>query len=101
MNRQSERLSKHCEGDGRLLADGTSPLAVRYVLDTWCKKIATGSGTSAEIKHSDGLVWWEGMAMPMSACTLETSEGRLLRIDLFEFRSNRARFFCQGPGLIG
>jgi hypothetical protein len=93
MSLRNERLLRHCEGRGRLRADGGTDLAVRYVLDTWCETIATGSGTSAEMLRSDGFIWWEGVAFPKPACTLETDQDRY-RVNLCERRAQRARFYC-------
>lgn len=96
MSPRNEKLIAHCEGNGQLCANGEVPLAVRFILDTWCETIATGSGTCAEIQRSDGFLWWEGTSFPKPISTLETDQGRQYRVNLYEFRSQRARFYRLG-----
>ncbi|HEY1262115.1 MAG TPA: hypothetical protein VGF06_01255 [Terriglobales bacterium] len=94
MNRASQKLVEHGSGNGRLLADGEPEVPVQYVLDTWTENIPTGSGTWAEMQSRDGVIWWDGSNLPHKACTLETENGQALRVNLFELRSQRARFYC-------
>ena len=90
---RKEKLVRHYEGDGQLCWQEGSPLAVRYVLDTWSEVIATGSGTTAELVRRDGFVWWESGGAPALQCTLETGDGQF-QVALNDLRSHRARFFC-------
>jgi len=92
MIHRRERMVAHLEGNGRLLVEGQIPLSVRYFLDTWCETIPTGSGISAEMQRSDGFVWWNSAVLPDSFGVLETEDGQQLRVNLFEFKANRAHF---------
>ncbi len=94
MSQRRERMIAHQEGNGRLLSDGKTPLPVRYFLDTWCETIATGTAISAEMKRSDGFVWWNSAILPDPSGVLETEDGQQLRVNLFELKSNRA-YFCR------
>ena len=85
-------MVSHFEGNGRLLAEGKMPLSVRYFLDTWRETIAAGTGVSTEMQRSDGFVWWNSAVFPDSFAVLETEDGQQLRVNLFEFRANRAHF---------
>ena len=93
MSLRREKLVRHHEGDGQLCWQGGTPLAVRYVLDTWSEIIATGSGTTAELVRHDGFLWWESATAPALNCMLETGDGQF-QVSLNELRSQRARFFC-------
>jgi hypothetical protein len=94
MRRQSKRLIAHHEGNGRLLGGGGTTFSVRYFLDTWIERIATGTGLSAEMRCSDGFVWWNSADLPHTDGILETEDGQRIRINLIEFNANRAHFYC-------
>ena len=85
-------MVSHLEGNGRLLADGKTPLSVRYFLDTWSETIAAGTRISTEMQRSDGFVWWSSGVLPDPFGVLETEDGQQLRVNLFEFKANRAHF---------
>jgi hypothetical protein len=93
--KRREQLVDHHEGVGKLHKNGDRPVPVRYIVDTWRQSIATGSGTSSEVKRMDGVLWWEKVGpQPMSG-TLELEDGRTVGVILFDVRSNRASFHCK------
>ena len=92
--KRREQLVDHHEGVGKLHKDGDQPVPVRYIVDTWKQSIATGSGTSSELKRMDGVLWWEKVGPQPTSGILETESGEKLTINLYDIRANRASFYC-------
>lgn len=92
--KRREHLVDHHEGVGKLHKDGDQPVPVRYIVDTWKQSIATGSGTSSELKRMDGVLWWEKVGPQPTSGILETESGEKLTINLYDIRANRASFYC-------
>ena len=93
--KQREQLLDHHEGVGKLHKNGERSVPVRYIVDTWRQSIATGSGTSSEVKRMDGVLWWEEVGPQPIRDTLELEDGRTVGVTLFDVRSNRASFHCK------
>jgi hypothetical protein len=93
--KRREQLVEHHEGVGKLHKNGDQPIPVRYIVDTWNQSIATGSGTSSEVKRMDGVLWLEKVGPQPASGTLELEDGRRVGVTLFDVRSNRASFHCK------
>ena len=85
--KRREQLVEHHEGVGKLHKNGDQPVPVRYIVDTWNQSIATGSGTSSEVKRMDGVLWWEKVGPQPASGTLELEVGRMVGVTLFDVLS--------------